>query len=280
MKLVGFDALMKAHIALVRGWRNWNRLPYATISAVTRGEFQLEQLRIPSRASPADWIIHNIRLDNDPASIFAGEVSGVDLNAPGARLVMRAGRRFDIDVEYVGPLAEGAVFEAVLAGTRLLEGPDLPRPMGMTRGLRLMGRRPVGTRPVRDQLPISSERPIRGRARRGPRLLVMLGDDQWLFYGDKEEIRLVRLADATALEREIAEEWVTDEGRIRDEGPCIFDEPVVASMHMHRDEEREVLCAMDDRHGKWLFSVGREGASFATSYAWPSCDPPTWFEAR
>jgi hypothetical protein len=107
----------------------------------------------------------------------------------------------------------------------------------------------------------------------------MLGEEQWLFYRDRAEIRVVELSSASLLEREIADEWVTDEGSIRDDGPHILDEPVVASMHLHRDDEREMLCAMDDRHVKCLFSVGREGASFATTYAWPGSHIPAWLEA-
>lgn len=67
--------------------------------------------------------------------------------------------------------------------------------------------------------------------------------------------------------------------RIRDDGPQILDEPIVVSMHLNRDKEREMLCAMDDRHGKCLFSVGREGSSFAAAYV-PGGDMPAWLEAR
>jgi hypothetical protein len=113
VKLVGFDALTKTReIALVRGWRSWTRLPYTRISAVSKEEFQLERLRIRNGpSSPADWVIHDIRLDNDSTSTLAGEVSGADLSNERRPLVLRPGRRFELEVEYVGPLTEGAVFE-------------------------------------------------------------------------------------------------------------------------------------------------------------------------
>jgi hypothetical protein len=107
----------------------------------------------------------------------------------------------------------------------------------------------------------------------------MLGEERWLFYRNKAEIRAVELLAATALEREIADEWIADEDKIRDNGPCILDEPIVASVRLHRDAEREMLYAMDDRHGKCLFSVGREGTSFAATYVWPGGHLPAWLEA-
>jgi hypothetical protein len=301
VKLVGFDALAKTReIALVHGWRSWQRLQLHTLITIVsqRGEFRLEQLRIrEATAAPADWIIHNIRINS--VSTFAGNgVSGAEFRNPRMPLVMHAGSRFDIEVEYVGPLPGGALFEAALIGSRTVEtsdaDPTAPRSMGLMgpRSMRLMTRRPLVTRTVRDQLPIPSALPIRWSAPGGLRFLVMLGEEQWLFYRDKAEIRAVLLSRATELEREIADEWIADEGKIRaddewiaegkirDDGPHVLDEPVVVSMHLHRDEEREMLCAMDDRHGRCLFSVGCEGASFAVTCAWPGSHMPAWLEAR
>ena len=270
MKLVGFDTLAKMHeIALVRGWRSWQqRSPHTLITGVSQnGEFQLERLRIRNTPTAlTDWIIHNIRIDHEPTFVGDRGLSGIEFSNLNTPLVMHAGSRFEIEVEYVGALPEGALFEAALIGTRIVETSDHDPTTARSMG-------------IFSSLAISSERPIRWSVPRGLRFLVMLGEEQWLFYRDKAEIRAVSLAGATELERTIADEWIADERRIHDDGPQILDEPIVVSMHLRRDEEREMLCAMDDRHGKCLFSVGREGASFAATYV-PGGDMPAWLEAR
>jgi hypothetical protein len=254
VKLVGFDALVRTHeIALVRGWeRSWQQSLHTQLMVFSQtGPFRLSQMVI--RNDPADWVIYNIRLDSVPT--FAGEgVAGTEFDDYRAPLVTSAGQRFDIEVEYVGPHAGGVVFEALL-----LSDQNVP-------------------------LLCRSDHPIR-RSVSGLRFMVILGEETWLFYSDsfKAEIRAVDLRNASALERNVVDEWIADEGRIRDsapDGPYILDEPVVASMHLHRDEEREMLCAMDDRHGRCLFTVGREGASFAATYAWPGRHLPAWLEPR
>lgn len=90
--------------------------------------YRVEEIEISG--DPSRWRVHDIKIGNRSQSprLFLPPIPGERFRKGGIMSELRLetcqlAMHFVLTVEYVGPLAEGEVFEATLVGTAVLPGP-------------------------------------------------------------------------------------------------------------------------------------------------------------